>query len=119
MTIRPVDWIACFVFAAGCFGSEVIVAGTKVDDLKKVMSARGDGSVNMAIESSKGKLMFSWMIGDGALIVEADERTQLVTSLEYILQDERPKSVRRTFRLKVKDFNPSTGIMTIRINENK
>jgi hypothetical protein len=119
MTVRPVACIACFVFATGCFGSEVIVAGTKVDDLKKVMSDRGDGSVKMAMESSKGKIMFSWMIGDGVLIVEADERTQLVTSLVFMLQDERPKSVRRTFRLQVKDFDPTTGIMTIRTNEDK
>ncbi|MFC1883161.1 hypothetical protein ACFL2O_00180 [Thermodesulfobacteriota bacterium] len=56
------------------------------------------------------KEVMTWRIGDGVLIIEFTFSAGIITDLSYVIIRERNK-IRNP--LKVKEFNPATGEMTI------
>lgn len=53
-----------------------------------------------------------WHVDQGYLIFTFSKVSGRIVRTSYVLFDERPKDVRKTFRLEVISFDPSTGVMT-------
>ena len=54
-----------------------------------------------------------WQVDQGFLIFTFSKVSGRIVRTSYLLFDERPKDVRKSFRLDVVSFDPSTGLMAL------
>ena len=95
----------------GSTNAVVIDRGDVVSDHLSSLKQYGDGKPLLAVPAGipgKTKVM-NWKVGDGILTITVAIGTDIINDISYIVRTDGGKGL----PLRVKDFNPETGEMTI------
>jgi hypothetical protein len=108
--------------------ASVITAGSNINEASALLEAKGyrEGGLAVAHNDQIRKLLGDskreekdlenlkvWQVDQGFLVISYVVSTGSITTLSFNLYDERPKSSRKDFRLKVISFDPATAELII------
>jgi len=106
-----------FVWLLACASAsaDVITNGLSIEGARKAMEAAGYKQTGLdVLPSNPNRSLQFWSVGQGVFTIAYSKDSKAITSLGFMLSDERPKAFRKTFDLDVTSFDTRTGLMTIR-----